>query len=216
MAEKIIWSTKDEIIWKNVQQLADSNGWNYAELARRAGTTPQNIQKIKKHTRGIGRLLQKKFASAFGIDEGELLLQNLVPIPERKQKPIPVISWVHAGLFTEGVDMWPVGISEEAEPVFSYVHTGPNAFGLRIKGDSMLPRFIPGDIAIIDPGVHCDNGCACVVSINGEVSLKLFWKYDDKVVLRSMNDKYPEITIKKDSKVDFRVIGKVVDIKAKL
>jgi phage repressor protein C with HTH and peptisase S24 domain len=48
------------------------------------------------------------------------------------------------------------------------------------------------------------------------VQLRLFWDKETEIVLKSLNDKYPEIVIKKDSKVDFRVIGKVVDIKVKL
>lgn len=79
----------------------------------------------------------------------------------------------------------------------------------------MLPRFMPGDIAIVDPAVRCDNGSACVVSVNGEVQLRFFWEKETEIILKSMNDKYPEITIKKDSKVDFKVIGKVIDIKVR-
>jgi SOS-response transcriptional repressor LexA len=36
------------------------------------------------------------------------------------------------------------------------------------------------------------------------------------IKLISLNEKYPDIIIRKDSKVDFKVIGKVVDIIAKL
>jgi SOS-response transcriptional repressor LexA len=79
----------------------------------------------------------------------------------------------------------------------------------------MLPRFMPGDIAIVDPSVRCDNGSPCVVSVNGEVQLRFFWDKETEILLKSMNDKYPEIIIKKDSRVDFRVIGKVIDIKVK-
>ena len=52
--------------------------------------------------------------------------------------------------------------------------------------------------------------------MNGEVSLKLFWDLGGEIVLRAMNDKYPEIIIRKDSNVDFRVIGNVVDSKPKI
>jgi SOS-response transcriptional repressor LexA len=48
------------------------------------------------------------------------------------------------------------------------------------------------------------------------VSLKLFWDKENEILLKPMNDKYPDTIIKKDSKVDFRVIGKVVDIRSKL
>ena len=71
----------------------------------------------------------------------------------------------------------------------------------------MMPRFMPGDIAIVDPHVGFENGSACVIWVNGEVSLKLVWDREEEVLLRPMNDKYPEMIIRKDSKVDFRVIA---------
>ena len=174
--------------------------------------TPQAVNGLKSGSTGIGELTLKKLSLALNVDELVLLSMDL---PSLQPRPIPVISWVHAGAFAESADRWPLGVSGEEEPVFSYGRTGPNSFGLRVQGDSMLPRFMPGDIAIVDPAVRCDNGCPCVVSINGEVSLKLFWDKETEIVLKSMNNKYPEIIINKESNVDFKVIGKVVDIKAK-
>jgi transcriptional regulator with XRE-family HTH domain len=58
-----------------VERLAAAKGWSDAELARRAKTNPQYIIKVRNHTRGIGKVMQKRFADAFGIDEGLLLSQ---------------------------------------------------------------------------------------------------------------------------------------------
>jgi len=85
MADKISWSKKDEIIWNNVVMMAATRGWNDAELARQSKTLPQTILKIKRHTRGIGRVMQKRFSAAFGLkDEGELLT---VAIPPETSSP---------------------------------------------------------------------------------------------------------------------------------
>jgi len=215
MAEKKTWSEKDSLIWDNVRRLSVAKGWNSAELARQSKTNPQHIQKIKNRTRGIGKVMQKRFAEALEIDEKLLLSSSLTDIPTTHNKPIPVISWVNAGIYAEPADAWPVGISEVADPVYSHHKTGPSTFGLIIEGESMLPRFMPGDIAIVDPSIRCDNGSPCVVWVNGEVSIKLFWDKEDEILLKPMNDKYPETVIRKDSKVDFRIIGKVVDISVK-
>jgi hypothetical protein len=55
-----------------------------------------------------------------------------------------------------------------------------------------------------------------VVWVNGEVSLKLFYDEETEIRLVPMNNRYQIIVIPKDSRIDFRVIGKVVDIKPQL
>jgi SOS-response transcriptional repressor LexA len=202
---------KDHVIWGNVETILTNKKWSLSDLARKMAISPQSLNSIKNS--GIGVRSLNKLASALDVDEISLLQ---VSVPVIVSKPIPVISWVHAGSFVDAVDSWPVGVSGIADPVQSYVKTGPNAFGLIIDGDSMLPRFMPGDIAIIDPAIRYDNGSPCVVWINGEVSLKLFYDSENEIRLVPTNNKYPETIIKKGAAVDFKVIGKVVDIRARL
>ena len=206
---KQVPAQKDFIIWGNVEKILKEKGWSLVDLAKAMEVTPQSINSLKRG--GIGVRSIKKLTAALNVDEIRLLS---IEVPPLQPRAIPVISWIHAGEFWDADDHWPINVSGEGEPVYSYTKTSPNAFGLRVQGDSMLPRFMPGDIVIVDPVFRCDNGSACIVSVNGEVSLKLFWEKETEIVLKSMNDKYPEIIIKKDSKVDFKVIGKVVDIRA--
>lgn len=180
------------------------------EMAGLLGITDAYLSEILNGKKsGKNKLFD--FSERLGID-----IYGRIDLPTQRSKPIPVISWIHAGAFSECSDVWPVGVSGEGESVYSYVPTGSNAFALRVEGDSMMPRFMPGDIIIVDPAVQCDNGAASVVWINGEISLKLFWEHPDEIILKPMNEKYPETIIRKESQVDFRVIGKVVDIKPKL
>jgi SOS-response transcriptional repressor LexA len=157
-------------------------------------------------------------ADYFHVDRYWLLTgeASSIPIPEKKPRPIPVISWVQAGAFCEASDIHAAGESGEGEPVYSIKVVSPNTFALRVEGESMMPRFMPGDIIVVDPEIKCDNGTPCVIWLNGEVTFKLFWETDTEVRLEPTNDKYPATVIKKDSRVDFRVIGKIVDIIAKL
>jgi SOS-response transcriptional repressor LexA len=205
---------------QNLLRLMAEKNKRPVDIARLIERDPAYIAAIlkppnEKGARSIGPTILNALCDKLEVSEDEFYRGMGIPVPELQPKPIPVISWIHAGEFADAADHWPVGVSSEGDPVFSFVKTGPNAFGLRVQGDSMLPRFMPGDIAIIDPAIRCDNGAPCVVSLNGEASLKLFWDKETEIVLKSMNDKYPDMIIKKDSKADFRVIGKVVDIRAK-
>ena len=45
---------------------------------------------------------------------------------------------------------------------------------------------------------------------------EIFHENDNEIKLTSLNEKYPDIIIRKDSKVDFEIIGKFVDMIPKL
>lgn len=202
---------KDQIIWGNVERILKDKGWTLVDLAKKMEVTPQAINSLK--TRGIGQRSIKKLSAALNIDEIQLLL---VEVPTPFSRPIPIISWVQAGLFADAEDHWPVGISGEGDPVFSYRKVGLHAFGLRVVGDSMAPRYLPGDTIIVDPELKCDNGSPCVVVLNGEAVFKFFKDTPEAIILEPMNPKHPDIIIRKDRSVDFRVVGKVVDLIPKM
>jgi len=48
------------------------------------------------------------------------------------------------------------------------------------------------------------------------VTFKLFWETETEIRLQPLNDRYPDTIIRKDSRADFKVIGKVIDLQAKL
>jgi SOS-response transcriptional repressor LexA len=64
-------------------------------------------------------------------------------------REIPVISYVQAGMMTEALD--PFSLGEGFETITVSVPCSEHTFALRIKGKSMLPRFEPGDVVVIDP-----------------------------------------------------------------
>jgi len=179
-------------------------GWNAADLSRSSGVSSGVLSRYFNDS-GISADNLYAIQRALGLDA-----------PVRRPRPIPVISWVQAGAFAEACDHWPPGVSGECDPVHSVKSLGPHVFALRVEGDSMMPRFMPGDIIVVDPEVKCDNGTACVTWINGEVSLKLFYDGEKEIRLVPMNDRHETRVIPKDSRVDFKIIGKVVDIIAKI
>jgi SOS-response transcriptional repressor LexA len=210
-----------EIRRLNLIRLMKENNIIPARLAESIDRDPPYIAAIlkprkEKGHRGIGKKILALICEKTGWKEEEFYKGIGFEVPERQSRPIPVISWVSAGSFLECIDIWPVGVSGEGDPVFSVKQVSPYSFGLCVKGDSMFPRYMPGDIIIVDPTLKCDNGSPCVVWVNGDISFKYIKETDSEIVLTSMNDKYPETVIKKDRNVDFRIVGKVVDMIPKL
>lgn len=137
---------------------------------------------------------------------------DLEPLPAYQTRPIPVVSQVQAGLFTD----IPMDNFYE-EPVFSTQRVSESAFGLTVHGDSMAERFREGDIIIVDPEKPVYLGDLCVVTVRDEAAtFKRYNEMNGYIILEALNPKYEAQMIKKNGEVPFRILGKVVDVKMKL
>ncbi len=72
-------------------------------------------------------------------------------------------------------------------------------FGLKIKGDSMLPRILERDVVIVRQQNDCDNGQVAVVLINGdEATVKQIKKTESGIMLIPFNNKYDPMFFTKE------------------
>jgi len=106
---------------------------------------------------------------------------------------VPVINKVSAGYPSDFNDLdYPVGVADD------YVRCpdlhDPNAFAVRVVGDSMEPRFREGDIVIFSPAAEVHNGDDCFIrfAMPHETTFKrVFFEPNNKVRLQPRNDRYP-------------------------
>lgn len=93
------------------------------------------------------------------------------------------------------------------EEVTSNVPSGADG-ALTIQGDSMEDLFRNGDICFFHRQPDVENGEIAIVEIDGTgVTCKKVIKENGSVILRSLNDKYKDRKIEKES---VRIIGKVL------
>jgi repressor LexA len=110
---------------------------------------------------------------------------------------VPVINKVSAGYPSDFNDMdYPVGIADD------YVRCpdlhDPNAFAVRVVGDSMEPKFREGDIVVFSPAAEVRNGDDCFIrfAMPHETTFKrAFFEKDNKVRLQPRNEKYSPIVV---------------------
>ena len=110
---------------------------------------------------------------------------------------VPVINKVAAGYPVDFDDMgYPVGFADD------YVRCtdlhDPNAFAVRIVGDSMEPKFTQGDIVIFSPAMEVRSGDDCFVRFKmpHETTFKrVFFEEDGNVRLQPRNEQYPPAMI---------------------
>jgi repressor LexA len=83
-------------------------------------------------------------------------------------------------------------------------------FALQVKGDSMIGAGImDGDRVIVKQQSTAENGEIVCALIEGEATLKRFFKKDGVVTLKAENEKYPPIVV---SKGEFRIVGRIVGL----
>jgi len=86
-------------------------------------------------------------------------------------------------------------------------------FALQVKGDSMIDAgILEGDRVIVKQQGTAENGEIVCALIEGEATLKRFYRKNGVVTLKAENQKYPPITV---SQGEFRVLGKVVGLMRK-
>ena len=83
-------------------------------------------------------------------------------------------------------------------------------FALQVKGDSMIGAGImDGDRVILKQQGTAENGEIVCALINGEATLKRFFKKDGMVTLKAENEKYAPIVV---SEGEFRIAGRIVGL----
>ncbi|MHC4748655.1 MAG: S24 family peptidase, partial [Planctomycetota bacterium] len=110
---------------------------------------------------------------------------------------VPVINKVSAGYPRDFDDLdYPVGIADD------YVRCpdlhDPNAFAVRVVGDSMEPKFREGDIVIFSPVAEVQNGDDCFIRFDmpHETTFKrVFFESGKQIRLQPRNDNYPPTII---------------------
>jgi len=122
-------------------------------------------------------------------------------------REIPILGRVPAGK--------PFLSEENAEGLLTITNDmgSGKLFALQVKGDSMIDAgILEGDRVIVKQQGTAENGEIVCALIEGEATLKRFYRKNGVVTLKAENQKYPPITV---SQGEFRVLGKVVGLMRK-
>lgn len=134
--------------------------------------------------------------------------------PTNSAVKIPVLGTVVAGL--------PIAAHQEVldwEEIPTKMAVTGEYFGLKVKGTSMEPRFVEGDVVIVRQQPDVESGDIAVILINGEdATLKKVIKGDGGITLIALNmaSYEPHFYSWQDIEaLPVRIIGKVVELRGK-
>jgi repressor LexA len=114
---------------------------------------------------------------------------------------VPIIGKVAAGL--------PITASENVEGEFvlpsAFVPKASDSFMLRVQGDSMIEAAIlDGDLILVRPQPTADNGEVVVAMLDGEATVKRFYREDGRIRLQPENREMAPIYAS-----DVEIVGRV-------
>lgn len=201
------------------------------ELGSKVGVQRAAINKYEKGVvSNIKRDMQIKLADALRIDPATLFYdEDFIPelyaaaltktnssIGSNKLKAvrIPVLGRVQAGL--------PIEAHEE---ILDYEAIEPSMalngvyFGLQVRGDSMMPRFVEGDVVIVRQQEDAECGDIVIALVDGdEVTIKKLIKYEDNgIALVALNPTYQPMRFSEEEIISkpVNIIGRVVELRGK-
>lgn len=121
----------------------------------------------------------------------------------KKLIAIPVINEVPAG-YPE----YP--ILDDYVQAYIYIPDTPSkAFGLYVRGDSMVPELNDNDIVIVNPAIRdFVTGEMGVFRLTTGTTVKYYYKDVEKAWLQPKNPKYPSIILTEE--IECIAIGKVI------
>lgn len=151
----------------------------------------------------------------FFVKENQTNYGNIQPAswPSDTVK-IPVLGSIPAGIPIEAVE----DIIDYEEIPVEWLKGDREYFALKVKGDSMFPEYLDGDIVIVRKQSTCDSGDDCVVIINGaEATLKRVNILKDGIELEAVNKMYGKKKFSKEEieNLPVQILGVVVELRRK-
>lgn len=147
-----------------IRERREARGWSQEDLARRAGTSQQNIARIESGAVKHSRYMQAAL-NALGSDLGSAISQTAAPediIPKDLLvggKGMPLYGSTEGGDGSIIINFDPVDYLKWPAPL---LHV-PEGFGVLVSESSMFPAYEPGDVALVNPRLIPRKGKDCVL-----------------------------------------------------
>lgn len=128
---------------------------------------------------------------------------------------IPVVGTVPCGIPIEAIEL--IDVDDWEEIPEKLARTG-KFFGLKVKGDSMTPRILEGDVVIVRQQSSAESGDVVIAKVDGEeATCKKLVKHENGISLVPYNSLYEPMYFSTEEIITkpVKIIGKVVELRGK-
>ena len=201
-------------LYQNIKKYRIAKKLTQDELAKLTGYTDRSS--IAKIERGDVDLPQSKIAliaKALGVTPGTLMGNSGINLQTTTSHRIPVLGRVAAGV--------PISMVEDIidfEEINDKIASLGEIFALSIKGDSMEPRILNGDVVIVHQQSDAESGDIVIATVNGDdATCKRLRKYRDGIELVPINPAYSPMYFSNEDieNLPVKILGKVIELRGK-
>lgn len=196
-----------------IKELRLSKAIKQVDFAKMLGVSQATVSGWESEKYQPDRDTLIKMASYFDVSVDYLIGNSPVKKEKKKGVQIPVLGEVRAGYPMEAVE----NIIDYEEIDEDMAHRG-EFFALRIKGDSMEPRFVEGDVVIVRKQETAESGDIVVALVNGDsATIKKLKRHQDGITLVPTNLAYEPMYYSNEEIMELpvHILGKVVELRAK-
>ncbi len=193
-----------------VKERRTRSGYSQADLAARLHVNQTAVSQWERGLTTPSASTLIKVCEILGATSDYLLGVSPQSAPPKGVR-IPVLGRVPAGIPIEAVEE----ILDYEEIDLATAAHGP-FFALQVKGDSMSPEYIEGDIVIVFQTCQAETGDDVVAYVNGyDATLKRFSGDENKIVLRPINPAYEPLvfTRQEQAQCQVKIAGVVVELR---
>lgn len=197
-----------------IKNLRISHNMTQEELGKKIGVQKSAIRKYEKgEVVNIKRATIETLSKIFNVSPSYLMCiddnnnRNIL-----KTNRIPVLGKIPAGI--------PIELIEDVidyEDISEEMLKGDREyFGLKVSGDSMMPKYLDGDVLIVQKTNDCESGQDCIVMVNGDDgTFKRVIKNKDGIILQPLNPNYEIKFYSNDEieKLPIKILGVVKEIR---
>lgn len=197
-----------------LKEARKAKGLTQVEVARVIGISQNGYSDWETGKNKVDNASLNKLAALYNVSVDYLLGNTGNPAATLR---IPVLGSVPAGIPLEAIE----DIVDWEELPTEMASGGREYFGLEVKGDSMWPDYLPGDVVIVRKQPTCHSGDDCVVYVNGyDATLKQVRINDieQSLTLVPRNQSYPPRTFNKAEieTLPVSIAGVVVELRRKI
>ena len=174
-------------IGSNIKRLRTDAQLSQAELGKIAGVTDKAVSTWEADIKTPRMGAVEKMAAYFGVPKSAILddvYQSSAPIPPGLE-PLPEMATVP--LIGDIACGTPITAEQNVVDRIGVPAAWRADYALTCHGDSMVPKIQDGDIVCVRCQPTVENGEIAVVLINGEATLKRFYRQGDTVTLMPEN-----------------------------
>lgn len=201
------------LIGSRVRAAREAKAWSQSELAAAADLNKETVNRIElgantsmesliRVAGALGENIGRWMATASGgddvhderVDVSGYVKDDLPVIFEGEASPRGLTYWDDEGTLLPAISdriSRPAGLNDK------------QAYGVRVRGDSMRPKYEPGDVLVVSPNLPVRTGLRCYVQLkSGERLIKQVRRTMAGWLLESINQAYESREVR-DDEIEF-------------